>query len=105
MVSSLRQLDKISLFEPLSPVKGIFRLQEILLPAIELPTMNDMAQKTLDLLRNRSAQVMLKQISADTSISYYWLCKFHQGKIDDKYKVSDNKIQKLHEYLVSKVNV
>lgn len=72
---------------------------------------------TLTMLQNRSARIMLKQIAAELSsidnernlhkkecISYEWICKFNQGKIDkpDHPKV-EAKIQRLFEYLVSKV--
>lgn len=64
-----------------------------------------MIEATLNLLKNRSAQLMLKQISAEADISYEWLCKFHQGKIDEpKHPKVIKKIEKLNKYLVSKLN-
>jgi len=70
-----------------------------------MPTMTELIEETLNLLRNRSAQIVLKQIAFDTSVSYEWLCKFHQGKIKEpKHKKVEVKIQALHDYLVSKVN-
>lgn len=64
----------------------------------------ELAQSTLNLLRNRSAQLMLKQIAAEAGLKEEWLKKFHQGEIDGKYKTSLEKIERLNKYLVSKLN-
>lgn len=61
-------------------------------------------EATYNLLRNRSAQLMLKQIAADTSIKYSWLCAFHQGRLKGEYNTSKDTIFKLNKYLVSKLN-
>lgn len=62
---------------------------------------------TLDLLKNRSAQLMLKQIAADTGIKYSWICALHNGRLKNEYNKSTsiNKIEKLNKYLVSKLNL
>lgn len=64
----------------------------------------DVFEATLNLLRNRSAQLMLKQIAADTGIKYPWLCAFHQGRLKGEYNTSKDTINKLNKYLVSKLN-
>lgn len=67
--------------------------------------MQELLEATLNLLKNRSAQLMLKQVSAEAKIPYEWLCKFHQGKIDDpKHPKVIKKIERLNKYLVSKLN-
>lgn len=65
----------------------------------------DLFEATLNMLKNRSAQLMLKQIAADTGIKYPWLCAYHQGRLKNEYKTSaKDTIEKLNKYLVSKLN-
>lgn len=65
-------------------------------------TENTLLMDTLRLLQNRSAKIMLKQISADTNLSYSWICAFHNEKVPDyKHPKVEAKIRKLHDYLVS----
>lgn len=60
-------------------------------------------EQTLELLRNRSAQIMLKQIARETKLSYPWICAFHLGKIIDyKHPKVEAKINKLYKYLIEK---
>lgn len=64
----------------------------------------DITEITRNLLKHRSAQLMLKQVAAEIGVSEEWVKKFHQGKIDGDYKTSKAKIDKLNKYLVSKLN-
>lgn len=66
---------------------------------------NTLMGATLQLLQNRSAKIMLKQIAAEAELPYEWLCKFHQGKLEEpKHPKVIKKIEKLNKYLVSKLN-
>ncbi len=72
-----------------------------------VPTMSDeFFDSTLNLLKNRSAQIMLKQIAKETKIPYPWICAFHQGIIKNKYNVKKGEkyLERLNQYLVSKLN-
>lgn len=54
---------------------------------------------TLNLIQNRPAYLELKKIADDTELNYSWVCMFHQGRITNP---TYNKLQKLHDYLLSK---
>lgn len=69
-------------------------------------TENQLLKDTLHLLQNRSAKIMLKQIAADTGLSYPWVCAFHNEKVPDyKHPKVETKIKTLYDYLVSKAVV
>lgn len=77
----------------------------------------ELIKTTLLMLENRSVKVMLKQIVAEVNqgvedkkeqITIDWLYKFKQGTEvydDPKHPKVINKIMRLNQYLVSKVNV
>lgn len=67
----------------------------------------ELIKATLDLLKNRSVRLMLRQIAADIDVTYEWICKFHQGfylKNPPEHKKVISKVERLNKYLVSKLN-
>lgn len=65
---------------------------------------SELAESTLNLLRGRTNNLLLKQIASESGLKLEWIKKFQQGKIKDKYNVDGNKIERLNKYLVSKLN-
>lgn len=70
-----------------------------------MATEPDLFESTLNLLLNRSAQIMLKQIAADTGIKYSWICALHNKRLKNEYSTPKCKknLEKLNKYLVSKL--
>lgn len=65
----------------------------------------ELFKTTVELLKNRSASLMLQQIAADTGIKYSWICALHNGRIENKYRPkqnAENNLKVLYEYLVAK---
>lgn len=67
---------------------------------VQMPTNLNLYDETLKLLKNRPASLELKEIADDLdNVSYSWLCQFLRGDIPNPTYF---KLQKLHDYLISK---